>query len=331
MSKLDPSLLFRTLCTDIPQDLRRDVFVTGSLAAAYAFKVRLLGQAVNTKDADLLVHPAGNVDSAGRMAERLLANRLASDGAVQGAGGAAGDTARLWAIRLMPPGSNDYFIEFLNVPVEEQGPLKLWIPVSLDHREHGGWYGLPSFKFMGLLAWFRRASAEGLEYAGPEMMALANLLSHPAVNDVEIESGEFRGLRRCAKDLGRVLALAYLSGRDETEGWPAAWREAMAGAFPRTWRAHARRAGSGLRELLADDEVMEEAQADDGVGVAERDGGGRGGAAGRGGAVAGGCGGGVGGWGARIERHRMGWTRDENGGMAEYAAERRIVTDGPVG
>jgi hypothetical protein len=64
MSKLDPVLLFRTLCRDIPQDLHKDVFVAGSLAAAYAFKVRLLGQAVNTKDADLLVHPAGNVASA---------------------------------------------------------------------------------------------------------------------------------------------------------------------------------------------------------------------------------------------------------------------------
>lgn len=260
MSKLDPSLLFRTLCKDIPEDLRRDVFVTGSLAAAYAFKVRLLGQAVNTKDADLLVHPAGNVDSARAMAERLLAIGWRPTEQCKALAELPEDTGRLWAIRLMPPGSNDYFIEFLNVPVEEQGPLKLWIPVSLDHREHGGWYGLPSFKFMGLLSWFRRASEEGLEYAGPEMMALANLLSHPEVNDVEIESGEFRGLRRCAKDLGRVLALAYLSGRDETEGWPAAWREAMGGAFPRTWRAHARRAGSGLRELLADDEVMEEAR-----------------------------------------------------------------------
>jgi hypothetical protein len=260
VSKLDPSVLFRTLCKDIPQDLRRDVFVTGSLAAAYAFRVRLLGQAVNTKDADLLVHPAGNVDSARAMAERLLAIGWRPTEQCKGLAELPADAGRLWAIRLMPPGSNDYFIEFLNVPAEEQGPLKLWIPVSLDHRAYGGWYGLPSFKFMGLLTWFRRASVEGLEYAAPEMMALANLLSHPVVSDVEIESGEFRGLRRCAKDLARVLALAYLSGRDETESWPGPWREAMAGAFPRTWRTHARRAGAGLRELLADDDVMEEAR-----------------------------------------------------------------------
>jgi hypothetical protein len=256
VSKLDPVVLFRALCRDIPEDLRKDVFVTGSLAAAYAFKVRLMGQAVNTKDADLLVHPAGNVDSAQRMAERMWALGWRPTGQCKPLAELPEDREKLWAIRLMPPASNDYFIEFLNVPAEEQAEAKRWIAV----RVNGGWYGLPSFKFMGLLAWFRRRSDEGLEYASAEMMALANLLSHPSVNDIEIESGEFRGLRRCAKDLGRVLALAYLSGRDETEGWVDRWREGLEAAFPRSWRAHARQAGSGLREMLADDAVMEEAR-----------------------------------------------------------------------
>jgi hypothetical protein len=161
MSKLDPVILFRTLCKDIPQDLRRDVFVTGSLAAAYAFKVRLAGQAINTKDADLLIHPAGNVDSARKMAERLLAMGWRPTDQCKPLAEMPDDVEQLWAIRLMPPGSSDYFIEFLNVPVEEQAAIKLWIPVQLN----GGWYGLPSFKFMGLLTWFRRASDEGLEYA----------------------------------------------------------------------------------------------------------------------------------------------------------------------
>jgi hypothetical protein len=256
MSKLDPVILFRALCRDIPHDLRRDVFVTGSLAAAYAFKVRLLGQAVNTKDADLLIHPAGNVDSAQKMAERLLNIGWRPTDQCTPLAELPDDAEKLWAIRLMPPGSNDYFIEFLNVPVEEQAPLKLWIPVPLN----GGWYGLPSFKFMGLLTWFRRTSDERLDYAAPEMMALSNLLSHPAVNDVEIESGEFRGLRRCAKDLGRVIALAYLSGRDETEAWLDHWRESLVRCFPLTWREHAHRSGAGLRGMLADDDVMEQAR-----------------------------------------------------------------------
>jgi hypothetical protein len=256
VSRLDPVALFRRLCNDLPADLRGDVFVTGSLAAAYAYKVRLGGQGVNTKDADLLVHPAGNVDGARGMAERLLRIGWRPTAQCRPLPELPADTGLLWAIRLMPPGSGDYFVEFLNVPGEEQAAPKVWIPV----RVGGGWYGLPSFKFMGVTSWNRRTSDEGIEYAAPEMMALSNLLSHPVVSDVEIESGEFRGLRRCAKDLGRVLALAYLAGRDETELWPDRWREGLERSFPRTWRAHAGRAGAGLREMLADDDVMEEAR-----------------------------------------------------------------------
>jgi hypothetical protein len=256
MNKLDPVLLFRTLCKDIPEGLRRDVFVTGSLAAAYAFNVRLVGQAVNTKDADLLVHPAGNIASAQQMAERLLSIGWRPTEQCKPFAELPDKTERLWAIRLMPPASNDYFIEFLNVPMEEQVPLKLWIPVKVN----GGWYGLPSFKFMGLLTWFRRQSDVGLEYAAPEMMALSNLLSHQEVTDIEIESGEFRGLRRCAKDLGRVLALAYLSGREETENWVNAWRTGVVKSFPQSWRDHVSRAGGGLREMLADESLMEQAR-----------------------------------------------------------------------
>jgi hypothetical protein len=256
MSKLDPVQLFRALCQDIPEDLRRDVFVTGSLAAAYAFKVRLVGQAVNTKDADLLVHPAGNVTSAQKMAERLLQVGWRPTDQCKPLAEMPDNPEELWAIRLMPANSSDYFIEFLNIPAEEQAKVKDWIPVQLN----GGWYGLPSFKFMGLLACFRRRSDEGLEYAAPEMMALSNLLSHPSASDVEIESGEFSGLRRSAKDLGRVIALAYLSGRHESEKWAERWREALEKSFPRTWRDHASHAGAGLREMLADDTIMEQAR-----------------------------------------------------------------------
>src|SRR5258706_14898767 len=109
------------------------------------------------------------------------------------------DVETLWAIRLMPPGSNDYFIEFLNVPAEEQAAPKLWIPVQLN----GGWYGLPRFKFIGVLNLVRPASDEGLGYPAPGMMGLSNLLLHPAGHEIEIESAGFRGLCPRAQELGR--------------------------------------------------------------------------------------------------------------------------------
>ncbi len=68
MKKLDPSALFERLAGDIPGDLRANLFVTGSLAAAYHFQSQLEGRAINTKDADLVVHPAGNVISCRQMA-----------------------------------------------------------------------------------------------------------------------------------------------------------------------------------------------------------------------------------------------------------------------
>jgi hypothetical protein len=256
MARLDPAKLFLRIAGDIPPPLLGSVFVTGSLAAAYAFKVKLKSRAVNTKDADLVVHPAGNVASAVSMAMELLRSGWRRLEGKCFAREKPEPVEELMAIRLNPPGSTDYFVEFLNVPREEQADVKRWVPVKLDD----GWYGLPSFRFMGVTEQGVRLSDEGLRYAAPEMMALSNLLSHSPLGDDRIESGEFTGIHRGAKDLGRVLALAYLSGRDATEEWVGPWRAGLVKSFPRTWRAHARRAGAGLRELLDDEDLLEEAR-----------------------------------------------------------------------
>jgi hypothetical protein len=65
----------------------------------------------------------------------------------------------------------------------------------------------------------------------------------------------------------RVLALAYLSGRDETMDWPDHWRDGLGKSFPLSWREHASLAGAGLRQMLADDDVMEEARKTTEVGL----------------------------------------------------------------
>ena len=70
--KLDPVALFQRLASDIPNELHGSLFVTGSLAAAYHFQAQLEGRAINTKDADVVVHPAGNIISCQQMAERLI-------------------------------------------------------------------------------------------------------------------------------------------------------------------------------------------------------------------------------------------------------------------
>jgi hypothetical protein len=64
---------------------------------------------------------------------------------------------------------------------------------------------------------------------------------------------------RAAKDLGRVLALAWLAGPDETSAWLDLWIEALQACFPGSWRGLCRRAGTGLGTLLDDDAAFEEA------------------------------------------------------------------------
>jgi hypothetical protein len=99
------------------------------------------------------------------------------------------------------------------------------------------------------------------------MMALGNLLSHPEVGTARIESGQMEGVLRAAKDLGRVIALARLTGREETESWLPQWRDALERCFPDEWRELAIRLGDGLQELLGDDNALEDAYKTTDVGL----------------------------------------------------------------
>ena len=262
MNKLDPIALFGRIAADVPSELHRHLFVTGSLAAAFQFQAQLEGRAVNTKDADLVVHPAGDVNSCRDMAVTLFARGWTrTEECYPRPAPEPEDDLR--AIRLYPPTSHDYFIEFLNLPARDQREAKRWIPIQLPD----GWYGLPSFRFMGLTALNRLMSPVGLEYASPSMMALANLLSHPAVGNERIQSGTMQGTLRSAKDLGRVLALARLARRDETEKWVELWSTGLKDRFPNEWKELAAHAGDGLRELLEDVAALEEARQTTEVGL----------------------------------------------------------------
>jgi len=255
MNRLDPKELFERIARDVPQALHQHLFVTGSLAAAYHYNAQLQGRGINTKDADLVVHPAGHVDSCREMAGQLkdIGWRNTDDCFPQAS---AEPVERLRAIRLYPPGSTEYFIEFLNIPDKDQAAAKRWVPLQLID----GWYGLPSFRFLGVMSIGRISSHVGLEYAAPSMMALSNLLSHQQVGTIRIESGDMRGVLRSAKDLGRVIALARLEGREGTEAWRDVWLQAIKECFPQSWTELVRGLGTGLEELLTDANAMEDAR-----------------------------------------------------------------------
>lgn len=252
---VDPRILLGRLARELPADLVVQVFVIGSLAAACHHASRLVGGGVKTKDADLVLYPSDNTDGAARIARRLRAAGWRHRGEERFSPGQA-DTppSQLPAIRLYPPEHDDYFVELLIVPAGEVPGKKPWLHVELDD----GWYGLPSFEFLALTQFDRVPLAEGLSYAHPSMMALANLLSHRTLTHHLMSSpvGE-RTVERYAKDLGRVLALAHLEPRAEIERWATRWLLALQSTFPTRWPELARTVGAGLRALLASDQFEE--------------------------------------------------------------------------
>lgn len=266
MIELDPRKLFRRLADEIPKTLHPHVLIVGSLAAAYHYRTQLKSRAVNTKDADLIVHPAGDLGSCRKIAEKLLKQ-----------GWTRTDkcfprprpkpTKDLRVIRLHPPKSQDYFVEILGLPKKTQKDLVVWVPVRLDD----GWYVIGCYRFMAVTSLGRLRSAEGLEYASPSAMALANLLAHSQLGQQrmsELIGGQ--SILRSAKDLGRVLALAWLEGREGTAAWLEDWRRMLKGCFPSKWRTLATVAGSGLRALLDSPAVLEEARVTTEVGLLNR-------------------------------------------------------------
>jgi hypothetical protein len=100
------------------------------------------------------------------------------------------------------------------------------------------------------------------------MMALANLLHHPVIRPETMSGDHFRGrtIKRSNKDLGRVLALAYLArerdlrdARDELGEWHTHMAAALREFFPHKAHELASVAGNGLRALLDSQGDLEEA------------------------------------------------------------------------
>ncbi len=254
--RLEPERLFEVIAGQVPADLYPHILLVGSLAAAYHYRQALGHRGVNTKDADLIVRPAGAVPECARIAMRLLdAGWVRHEKCWASPDGTPAGELR--AIRLRPPDGAPYFIELLALPAPGQREARVWTPCALDD----GLYGLPSFRFMGVLELEALASEAGLGYAHPAMMALANLLSHPRVGP-ETMGGSIGGrvLRRASKDLGRVLALAWLEGREGTQAWAGLWRRALRESFPGEASSLAASLGLGLRELLEDPGLLEEAR-----------------------------------------------------------------------
>ena len=281
MNRVQPDALIELVASEIPSELQESLYLTGSLAAAYHFEQTLVRRGVRTKDADLIVHPAANRKAATGIAERLFSEGWRPKDECHPQPTTEPVNA-LSVVRVYPPTHKDYFLELIGIPdpddpVPHEWPeppipqewmeehLKKWVEfkVTQGPEECLGWYGLPSFRFMGVTAEHLLTSKSGLQYAHPAMMALANLLAHRSAGTHKMSSAYGgREILRSAKDLGRVLALTLLTRMDreqDVETWGDLWIQAMRTCFPEDWRDLSLRIDDGLRAIQADRDAFEQA------------------------------------------------------------------------
>lgn len=250
-----PGAVFRTVVDAIPEDLRSHVIVIGSLAAAYWYAGQSTSFSVRTKDVDTVLVPRHSAPQSGRdVADKLLKEkwRPKRDGEFGAPGNKETPEDRLPALRLYPPNSDDWFLELLTEPDGEAESSRHFMRFVLSNGEH---YGLPSFRFTSVATFGALPVDGGIRVAKPEMMALANLLEHPTIRPDLIKD---TNTKRSNKDLGRSLALAWLS-QDKLDSWAEEWLRALRELFPTRWRELAMRTGDGITALLAHEADLDQA------------------------------------------------------------------------
>ncbi len=246
MSDVSPARVIGEIADAIPADCREHMIIIGSLAAGYHFFGNDSNLYVRTKDADSVLRPRSAAVRSGReIAERLISGgwKQRTDGDFGKPGSASTPDGLLPAVRLHPPGSTEWFVEFLTLPDvrEPAGRQFLRLELSTGH------FGLPSFEYLTLSTFEPALTPFGVYCARVEMMALANMLEHPRIGPDLIKNTT---TKRSNKDLGRVLAIARLSNESSVADWPEAWVSGLRSCYPDRWRDLSRAAGAGIRELV---------------------------------------------------------------------------------
>ncbi len=264
MMELSPRETLQQVSEALPEDCRENLVVVGSLAAGFHFFGEDPNRAVRTKDVDCVLEPFHvAVDAGQRIATRLLELGWRQKAGQKDRPPGDENTPKedLPVIRLVPPEmapeNPDWFVELLCVPKDPGEVGRRYTRIALEQ----GHYGLPSFQYMAVTAWKPfKSDRFRLRYAQPAMMALANLLSHSNIGpETMSEPIDGRIIKRANKDLGRVLALAKLADLNDYAPWGESWVTTMNDLYGNSWNLPSRTLGSGLRELMASPDDLEEA------------------------------------------------------------------------
>ena len=262
---ITPRDVLRQVADAIPAALRGDIIIVGSLAASYQL-LRDRAQVIRTKDVDVMVAPhARAVVSAEGVAQRLQDAGWRPQ-ALPGfdlPGTADTPDERLPVVRLHRPGTTTWFLELLGAPPVVAPAAHTSGKTMRRLQTRSGHFGLPSFSFLGLTQFRPSRSEFDLLIALPEMMALANLLHHPVIGEA-VMSQHFAGrsIKRSNKDLGRVVAMAYLADQhdeDALESWKTSWHQALNEWAPADAERLLALAPNGLQALLASARDVEQA------------------------------------------------------------------------
>jgi len=258
---ISPKGVISEVAAAVPSECLGNIVIVGSLAAGYRF---FSGDAeqylIQTKDVDCVIRPRIAALSAGKeVTEHLFEGGWTYHPTEEfPEPGKAGDE-KLPVVRLKPPTGGGWFLELLTVPEDEDDFGRRYLTVETGH----GHFSLCSFGGIALTEFDPLPTPEGIAIARPEMMALSNMLHHPEIGEQRM-SGLFAGrsIKRSNKDLGRVLALAYLDERRDADAlmdWGTAWKAGLRECFPETCEEKAHRAGDGIRALLESPDDLEEA------------------------------------------------------------------------
>lgn len=233
MKELSHQTIFALIGNAVPQELQGNMIIIGSLAAAYSFFDDQSGEGVRTKDVDCMLSPGTKAIPVARdVTQKLLDNawtyRPSKEFPTPGTKELAAKDLPL--VRLSPPGATEWFLELLCPPSgSDQGKAERNFERVETDKGH---FALVSFGFFNLLEQEPISGPLGLRVANPSMMALCNLLHHPNIGPETVAGS---AIKRSNKDLGRVLALAYLTqekDKDALETWAAIWAHVLTDKYP---------------------------------------------------------------------------------------------------